>query len=1267
MITFLKNQTVHEIHELDPNTSVLDYLREHLHLHGTKEGCASGDCGACTIVLGELTSNGIRYKAVNACLLPVGTLHGKQVITVEDLRSQENLHPVQQVIVEHHASQCGFCTPGCVMSMFALQKNTGQPEHGDVIEALGGNLCRCTGYRPLVDAALALSHKEIVDQFCHQEPTTVARLKAMNESPEDPTLHGEGKRYFSPKHTDELARLLVQHPNARILAGGTDLALEITQDLQDLQVIVSVGQVKELLTISESNSTLAIGAAVPLSDCYHILLAHYPHLRDLLDRFGSLQIRNLATIGGNIANASPVGDIPPVLLALGASLELRRGEHCRTMLVEEFFTSYRVTALQPSEFIQRILIPKLKDGEELRAYKISKRFQDDTSATCGAFHVQIKNGRVQHVRLAFSGLSTIPKRGKNCEQALLHQIWNESAIENAMQALEQDFSPISDFRASATYRLQTSKNLLRRLYSHMSGLESSLVSRYPAPEKQLHTRTIHPVPNNGTIGREHHHDSAEKHTNGEALFTDDFPEVPLCLYAYIGLSQRARGRITKLNLTAVHDAQDVMAVLTGEDVPGDGDLGPVFPGDPVLATDEIEYWGQPIFAIAATSHRAARKAARLARVEYEERKPCLGIREALKQENFVRPPHIQDSGEVEEAIDRAPHCLTGELFLGGQEHLYLEGHVSLALPMEGRGMMIYSSSQNPSQIQKCVAQVLDIRMNQVVVEARRMGGGFGGKETQAAQWACIAALLASKTGRPVKCRLARTEDMIATGKRHPFKIRYRVGFDQTGRIHGLEMTLSADCGYSPDLSDAVVDRAMLHADNAYFLPKARIVGNRCRTNTVSNTAFRGFGGPQAMVAIEGVIDEISHHLQKDPLEIRKANLYRKEDGRNITHYGQPVEQIVLPHIIERLEQSSKYWERKQAIERFNESQTTRRKGLALTPVKFGISFVTTHLNQAGALVHVYSDGSIHLNHGGTEMGQGLFMKVAQVVAEEFQVDVSNIQVSATRTDKIPNTSPTAASSSSDLYGMAARDAVNTIKTNMTRFAAKHFRVSESDVQFAHNQVWVEDQKFSFSEFANLAYMNRVRLSATGFYSTPGIHYDRKTGTGRPFLYYANGAAVSEVLVDILTGEYRVLSVDIVHDVGHSLNPALDIAQIEGGFIQGMGWLTSEELVWGEDGRLLTISPSTYKIPAIGDTPPRFNVELLPSSPNPSSTIYRSKAVGEPPLMLAISVWSAIRNAISSLAGYRLSPPLDTPATPERVLGAIQHIMKTNEARHASMD
>jgi xanthine dehydrogenase large subunit len=751
------------------------------------------------------------------------------------------------------------------------------------------------------------------------------------------------------------------------------------------------------------------------------------------------------------------------------------------------------------------------------------------------------------------------------------------------------------------------------------------------------------------------HESAAKHVTGAAVYVDDMPEPAGTLHAYVGLADIAHARIEELNLDAVRKSPGVVDVITRDEVPGQIDIGPVFPGDPLLLGpgDEVEFHGQVVFAVAANSHDAARRAARRARIRYAELPACLTIEDGLGAGQFVRPPHAQQRGDVAGALESAAHVIEGELQIGGQEQLYLEGQVSLCVPDEDGGMLVYSSTQNPTEGQKLVAGVLGVDMHRVTFDTRRMGGAFGGKETHANQWACIAAVLARRTGRAVKLRLSRAEDLRATGKRHHFLSRYRVGFGRDGELAGLDLTLAAGCGMSPDLSDAIVDRAMFHSDNAYFVPAMHVVGHRVKTHTVSNTAFRGFGGPQGMLAIEDVMDAIARSVGADPLDVRKRNLYRNEGGRNVTHYGQVVEQELLPRIIDRLERSSDYRERREAIRVFNEGSPILRRGLALTPVKFGISFTVKHLNQAGALLHIYSDGSIQLNHGGTEMGQGLYTKVAQVVASELQVDIGRIRCTATRTDKVPNTSPTAASSGSDMNGMAALAAARTIRERLQRFAARHFGVSEEAVSFDAGRIAVGEHELSFPELAHLAYMNRVPLSATGFYRTPKIHYDRDRATGRPFYYYANGAAVSEVLIDTLTGEYRVERVDICHDVGRSLNPAIDLGQIEGGFIQGMGWLTSEELTWDGEGRLTTLGPATYKIPAVGDTPPVFNVELLPDSPNAEATVFRSKAVGEPPLMLAISVWSALRDAVASLAAYRVHPKLDTPATPERVLMACE--------------
>ena len=762
---------------------------------------------------------------------------------------------------------------------------------------------------------------------------------------------------------------------------------------------------------------------------------------------------------------------------------------------------------------------------------------------------------------------------------------------------------------------------------------------------------------NGIAGVDQKHESAHKHVSGEAVYIDDQLLPVDGLHAYVGLSDQSHGVIESLDLSAVKSAEGVIEVLTLEDITGHKDIGPVFPGDPIMVNegDEVQFYGQVLFAVAATSYKLARKAARLAVVNYKTVDPITTIEQGLAQNNFVRPSHTQQRGNPKQAIEQSAIKLKGDLRIGGQEHMYLEGQASICIPAEDGGMLVYSSTQNPTEGQKLVAEVLNIPMNLVTIDTRRMGGGFGGKETNANQWACIAALLAQKTGRAMKIRLARADDMKTTGKRHHFLSDFEVGADSNGRITGLDIALSGGCGISPDLSDAIVDRAMFHSDNAYYVPEVKVVGHRVKTNTVSNTAFRGFGGPQGVLAIEHIIDQIARAAGRDPLDVRKENFYTDKGGRNTTHYGQKIEQHIVPDLVDRLEKTSDYRQRRKQIDLFNQSSPVLKKGIALTPVKFGISFTVQHLNQAGALIHIYTDGSIHLNHGGTEMGQGLFTKVAQIVASEFQVDIDHIFCSATRTDKVPNTSPTAASSGTDLNGMAARDAAIKIKQRMVNFACEHFSVRSDKVKFNSGEIIAGDQRLSFVDFVQLAYMNRVSLSATGFYKTPKIHYDREKAKGQPFFYYANGAAVSEVLIDTLTGENKILRTDICQDVGKSINPAIDIGQIEGAFIQGMGWLTTEELVWDQAGRLLTTGPASYKIPAIGDTPTEFNVELLPDSPNIEATIFHSKAVGEPPLMLGISVWSALNDAVASLRDHTLSPLLDAPATPERILNACNEL------------
>ncbi|WP_323813117.1 xanthine dehydrogenase molybdopterin binding subunit [Cellvibrio sp. NN19] len=762
---------------------------------------------------------------------------------------------------------------------------------------------------------------------------------------------------------------------------------------------------------------------------------------------------------------------------------------------------------------------------------------------------------------------------------------------------------------------------------------------------------------NGGVGHSIAHESAHKHVRGAAEYVDDLPLLPGTLFVATGQSTKPHARIIAIDLSAVKAAPGVVDVIVQDDIPGKVDVAPVYAGDPLLAGDIVEFIGQPIFAVAATSFAAAQRAALLAKITYEDLPAQLTVEDSLAAQSFVLPQHQLLQGDPDANIESAPHQLTGEIYVRGQEHFYLEGQISEARLTEDGGIHVISSSQHPTEIQKLVAEALAIPFHKVVAEVRRMGGGFGGKESQAAPLACMAALFAKRNRVPVRYRMPRRDDMIQTGKRHDFLNRWRVGFDNDGKLLGVDMLLAGKCGFSPDLSEGIVDRAMFHADNAYFLNNARILGLRCKTHTVSNTAFRGFGGPKGMMAIETLMEDIARKLGKDPLDVRKINLY--QPGADETPYGQKIEQHMLPAIIERLEKSSDYRARRAAITEFNKTHRQLKKGLALTPVKFGISFTAKHLNQAGALLNIYTDGSMLISHGGTEMGQGLYTKIQQIVASAFGVNVARVMVTSTRTDKVPNTSPTAASSGTDLNGMAAKDACDRIKADLIAFACEHFNLTAKQIQFGNDLVVLGDQQLDFPAFIKLAYLNRVALSATGHYRTPKIHYNRETAKGQPFLYFANGASVSEVTIDCLTGEYKVDRIDVLHDVGKSLNPAIDIGQIEGGFIQGMGWLTTEELLWDDKGRIISNSPANYKIPTAFDVPEQFNVELF-DEPNLENTIHLSKAVGEPPLMLAISVWAALRDACSSIANYQFSPRLDTPATPERVFWALQECAAFNK-------
>ena len=757
------------------------------------------------------------------------------------------------------------------------------------------------------------------------------------------------------------------------------------------------------------------------------------------------------------------------------------------------------------------------------------------------------------------------------------------------------------------------------------------------------------------------HDSGPKHVSGTAEYIDDMIEPEGTVHAYLALSTRAHAEIVGLDFAAVKAAPGVIGVLTADDIPGENDVSPSHKHDePVFAEGKVQFWGQPLFAVVAETRDQARRAAHLAKVAYRDLPHALDVRAAQAAGGaLVTEPLKLERGDVAAGLAGATHRLKGSIAIGGQDHFYLEGQIAMAVPGEDEDVTVFASTQHPSEVQLMVAAVLGIRHHAVTVNVRRMGGGFGGKETQGNLFAAVAALAAKKWNRACKIRPDRDDDMTATGKRHDFVVDYEVGYDDDGKIQAVDAVYGARAGFSSDLSGPVTDRALFHADNAYWYPAVRVRSEPLYTNTVSNTAFRGFGGPQGMMAAERWVEDIAYALGKDPLDIRKANFYGTKTD-NITPYHQVVEDNIIHRVVDELEASSDYQARRAAILKYNAGSDILKKGIALTPVKFGISFTATWYNQAGALVHVYKDGSIHLSHGGTEMGQGLHIKVAQVLADAFGVGLDLVKIMATSTGKVPNTSATAASSGSDLNGMAAWDAARQIKERLVRHAARLHGVSEAEVEWVPGGIQAGPKFVPFAELVASAYLNRVQLSAAGFYETPKIHWDRATGRGHPFYYFAYGASVSEVTIDTLTGEYTVDRVDILHDVGRSLNPAVDIGQVEGGFIQGMGWLTSEELVWDDKGQLRTKAPSTYKIPLASDVPAVFNVKLADWSVNNEPTIGRSKAVGEPPLMLAMSVVEALSMAVASVAEYRHAPRLDTPVTPERVLMGCERLKR--EAR-----
>ncbi|KAL1883938.1 hypothetical protein Daus18300_000046 [Diaporthe australafricana] len=1334
-IRFYLNGTRVVLDEVDPEVTLLEYLRG-IGLTGTKLGCSEGGCGACTVVVSQYnpTTKAIYHASVNACLAPLASVDGKHVITVEGIGNVKSPHPAQERIARGNGSQCGFCTPGIVMSLYALLRNNDAPTDEDIEEAFDGNLCRCTGYRPILDSAKTFSAsagcgkaKANGGSGCCMDnangdgagsgccktngnglndddqpikrftPPGFIEYKPDTELIFPPTLKkhefrplafgNKRKKWYRPVTLDQLLQIKSAYPAAKIIGGSTETQIEIKFKAMQYPVSVYVGDIAELRQYSFKDDYVEIGGNVILTDLENICqeaIAHYGKDRaqvfdamyKQLKYFAGRQIRNVGTPAGNLATASPISDLNPVFMASDAVLFAKSAEKTTEIPMSGFFKGYRRTALAPDDILASIRIPLTDSGREFfRAYKQAKRKDDDIAIVTGALRVKLDDmGVVEQANICFGGMAAWTTAAKQANDFLVGKTFAElDTLEGAMNALEQDFNlQFSVPGGMASYRKALAMSFFYRFYHEvMLGLGGSKHADEQAVEEL--EREISTGETDGTaalayeqtiVGKANPHLAALKQTTGEAQYTDDIPKLANELSGCLVLSTKAHAKIKSVDYSAAMDIPGVVDYIDHKDMPNKevNHWGAPHFEEVFLAEDEVFTTGQPIALILATSQQKAAEGARAVKIEYEELPAIFTMEEAIEKNSLFNFFREIKKGDPEQAFKNSDYTFSGVARMGGQEHFYLETNACVAIPKPEDGEMeIWSSSQNCNESQAYAARVLEVQANKVVVKVKRLGGGFGGKETRCIQLSTILALAAQKTRRPVRCMLTREEDMVTSGQRHPFLGRWKVGVNKDGKIQALDLDIFNNGGWSWDLSAAVCERAMTHSDNCYLIPNIHVRGRICRTNTMSNTAFRGFGGPQGLFIAESYMSEVADRLDIPVERFREINMYKSEQE---THFNQKLTDWHVPLMYKQVQDEGQYANRREAISKFNDSHKWRKRGLAIVPTKFGISFTALWFNQAGALVHIYHDGSVLVAHGGTEMGQGLHTKMTMIAAEALKVPLDNVFISETSTNTVANASATAASASSDLNGYAIYNACEQLNERLAPYREKL------------------GPDATMKELAHAAYFDRVNLSAQGFYKTPEIGYTWGENKGKMYFYFTQGVAAAEVEIDTLTGTWTCLRADVKMDVGQSINPSIDYGQIQGAFVQGMGLFTMEESLWlrngPQAGTLFTRGPGAYKIPGFRDVPQVFNVSLLKDVEwQDLRTIQRSRGVGEPPLFMGSAVFFAIRDGLKAARGQYgvrattvgegpadVDPRddgllrLESPATTERIrLACVDPIME----------